>query len=413
MSSFTKNQPIKPTGLSDQEYLDKIWNHLAASEGKTSRIYSDPLGIPTMGAGVALAVKGEDGTYALRNSHDLGVMINGDPNKPYIFKESEMKLLEGVTGIVNNPYLADPPKERGRQANFLIPNHTDKSQAANKFGFELSDERLKQMAIDQFAEHSKSAMGDVRKVAANLGWPKEKIDDYVKQLEKSDQGVVLTSLRYGGVQSPKAIEALLTGDRPAFRDEILYRSNGGKTRELSGIAIRRQKEADIATGDPSTWSEEEQKKWQEIENGENAVKYHGQFPNLFPGKPIGSDSEFVPAKPESPLPKDVDPGQYLNNPDQVGEGDGVKTAAFGFLGQEEEDHDGGEAAEESQADIRENPEIKAFSARIGGETAITPQTLLLKDNRLWTEDERDMVMNYRFDLPCGNPTRDAMEKAVY
>jgi hypothetical protein len=43
---------------------------------------------------------------------------------------------------------------------------------------------------------------------------------------------------------------------------------------------------------------------------------------------------------------------------------------------------------------------------------IDPRSLLLKDPKGWTEDERDMVMNYRFDLPWGHPTRDAMEKGI-
>ncbi len=83
-----------------------------------------------------------------------------------------------------------------------------------------------------------------------------------------------------------------------------------------------------------------------------------------------------------------------------------------FIFDQNGENDADAAAKESQADILESPEVKAFADRIGGPIEINPQSLLLKDNKLWTEDERDMVMNSRFDLPWGNPTRDAMEKAI-
>jgi hypothetical protein len=104
---------------------------------------------------------------------------------------------------------------------------------------------------------------------------------------------------------------------------------------------------------------------------------------------------------------------YVTEPPAVTEPPENSETRVNFIFDQKDENDGSEDAEKSQADIRENPEVKAFSARIGGETAATPQTLLLKDHKSWTEDERDMVMNYRFDLPWGNPTRDAMEKTVY
>jgi hypothetical protein len=49
------------------------------------------------------------------------------------------------------------------------------------------------------------------------------------------------------------------------------------------------------------------------------------------------DSEYAPVQPESSLPNGVDPGQYLNNPDQVGEVEfGVQPVSFGFLGEDDE-----------------------------------------------------------------------------
>ncbi len=336
MTSLSNNQPITVKRLSDTEYEEKVWEHLGGSEGKISRIYSDQKGIPTMGAGVALAVTNKAGTYVLRDRNDIGTMISGDSSKPYAFSEQEWKLLEDVTETLNDNSLKT--KEVVAKAQALIPpyNYSKESKADNKFNFELTPERIKATAIEQFGEHRKLAMTDVRKEARELGWSEAKIKDYVEKLQSSDQGIVLTSLRYGGFKSPDAIKALLTGDRPAFRDEILYDSNNGGSRNL-GLAIRRQKEADMATGDPANWSEEEQKKWREIENGENAMKNHREFREIFPGKPVPPASESVPAKPESSLPNGVDPGQYLNNPDQVGEVEfGVQPVSFGFLGEDDE-----------------------------------------------------------------------------
>ncbi len=118
--------------------------------------------------------------------------------------------------------------------------------------------------------------------------------------------------------------------------------------------------------------------------------------------PFGGEEHHYERHPEiSPLNPAPTSGSEENSETRVN-----------FIFDQKDENDGGEDAEKSPVDIRENPDVKAFSARIGGETAVTPQTLLLKDNKLWTEDERDMVMNYRFDLPWGNPTRDAMEKAI-
>jgi hypothetical protein len=110
--------------------------------------------------------------------------------------------------------------------------------------------------------------------------------------------------------------------------------------------------------------------------------------------------------------------RYAENGDSSEDGEDAqpKLASFGFLGQNEETNDGGDEAKdeakEEKLSAPENPEVKAFSSLINQEMKIDPRSLLLKDPKGWTEDERDMVMNYRFDLPWGNPTRDAMEKGI-
>ncbi|WP_156184290.1 hypothetical protein [Cellvibrio sp. pealriver] len=45
------------------ENLNILTSHIKVSEGEYFRVYSDPLGIPTIGYGYALAIKGEDGRW--------------------------------------------------------------------------------------------------------------------------------------------------------------------------------------------------------------------------------------------------------------------------------------------------------------------------------------------------------------
>jgi len=188
-----KRNPIEPGRLSAQDYETLMWNHLKRHEGMVGRIYTDGKGIPTMGAGVALAVQErKNGPYVLRDLGRIGAEISGDPNQPYRFKPEEIKLLQNTVGKLNDTGLRE--KERISSAQKLIPPYNSRSETAakNKFGFTLPDERMKSQAFDKLPSYRTAALNTVREEAAKRGWTKEETDAYVKKLEGSPQEGALT-----------------------------------------------------------------------------------------------------------------------------------------------------------------------------------------------------------------------------
>jgi hypothetical protein len=340
-------------------------------------------------------------------------------------------------GILNNSDLYR--NERIEQVTALIPDYKSSKEPAsnNKFDFTLSEERVKEQALAKIPYYQDRALQTVREEAAKKGWSPKETEAYITQLKGSTEEMALTSLQYGGVKSPKASAALLEGDKATMRNEIHYRSNADK---YPGLATRRRVEADMATGNPADWSKEEQAKWAAIENSSEAKVYRSKYPGVFGEKKIS------PAKGKENLQQMDDRlrndplfGKFYEKEAPSNEGDhGEKpspaiepsdTRANFIFGQDSAQSQsfaelaqipGSPEAAYNSSPLNpmpdsgpgDSPEVKAFSARIGGETAATPQTLLLKDHKAWTEDERDMVMNSRFDLPWGHPTRDAMEKAI-
>jgi len=290
MSDTTVRQPLTPTPLSAPQYNDLMWAHLRTREGMGGRIYTDPKGIPTMGAGIALATKGADGVFRLNDPAEIGRQISGDPNNPYKFTPAEQKLLEDTVAKLNDPTIGDD-KARAAAAQKLIPPLDLGKEAAtgqvvaanNKFGFTLGQDRMKDLTLGKLPQYTKSAMDDVKKAAIERGMTEQQAQAYVDRLRGSKEEAALTSLYYNGVQSPAAIKAILNGDRVRLRQEILYRSNpASNSSSQGGIADRRKAEADLATGDPSTWTPEEKARWAAIENSPEAQAYRAKFPNTFP-----------------------------------------------------------------------------------------------------------------------------------
>jgi hypothetical protein len=311
MSTEIKRQSITPYMRSDEEYKEEFWSHLKTHEGVIGRIYSDPLGIPTMGAGVALAVKGKgaNAEYKLLDREKIGTDITGDPQNPYRFSEPEWKRLEGVVGILNNPHLL--LREKAAQASELIPAYKSPKEpdSNNKFDFTLSEERIKDQALAKVPYYQERALETVREEATKRGWSSEETEAYIKQFKGSQEEMALTSLQYGGVKSPKASAALLDGDKAAMRNEIYYRSNANK---LPGLATRRRVEAEMATGDPSGWSKEEQAKWEVIEKSPEAKKYRSDYPGVFGGtkKPAAASKKENLQQMDDRLKNDTLFGQF-------------------------------------------------------------------------------------------------------
>jgi len=54
-----------------------IFNRIKVAEGAGKYVYNDPKGIPTIGAGVALVVKGVDGVYSRLDNASLTSLFGG------------------------------------------------------------------------------------------------------------------------------------------------------------------------------------------------------------------------------------------------------------------------------------------------------------------------------------------------
>ncbi|WP_068492468.1 hypothetical protein [Paramagnetospirillum marisnigri] len=278
MPEIIRRSPMPPTKLSQQDYTSAVANHLKTFEGAVPRIYTDDYGIPTMGSGVALAVRNGSGRFILRDLSAIGGEISGDLTKPYRFAPAETKLLNDTVGKLNDPKL--DPDAKKREAQKLIPEYRPGAETAdkNKFGFSLSDERIAKQAETAWSEHRERAFDTVRQQADKRGWSKEQTDAYIESLKGTRQEIALTSMAFNGVPAPKATGAMLDNDPATMRKEILYDSNADESR---GIATRRRAEADLATGSPSGWKPEEQAKWKAVENSTEAKAYRKAYPKAF------------------------------------------------------------------------------------------------------------------------------------
>lgn len=298
MTEQRRRNPLPPTKLPQPQYEAEMWDHLKTREGMANRVYTDDKGIPTMGVGVALAVEGEGKKFVLRSPEEIGVEISGDKNAPYRFKPDEWQRLEQTVGTLNDPNL----KERDRlvQARKLIPAFSPGKDAPenNKFGFTLSDERMKSQAFDKLPEYREAALKTVKQEALKRGWSEHDANAYVEQMRSSRQEGALTSMRYNGVAAPKASGGMVDGDRATVRNEILYGSNPPKNgNSRVGIAARRRDEADMATGNPAGWTPEEQAKWRGYEGTPQAQDYRRQFPDAFKDRP-GTPAPSAPSSPQ-------------------------------------------------------------------------------------------------------------------
>ncbi|SBW00050.1 conserved hypothetical protein [uncultured Alphaproteobacteria bacterium] len=310
----SKRHPLEPTPLDANAYAKKAWTHIKEHEGIPNRIYSDPKGIPTLGAGYALAVRGHDGKYRLRPWDEIGRAIN--PSKPYAFTEAEKQRLEEAVGYLNGE-VPEPDqgryekekkyKEKYDKYKSIIKHNTDKQRQKaqslipplrgkenpekNHFGFTISEGRAQDLLAEIWPSYRATVLRELRRQARARGWTKAEIDAYIeKYFRNSDLDLALTSLQYNGVSSPNASGAVLDGDLARVREEILYLSNG-KTDDneavRGGLAKRRRAEADLATDAPEGWSDTAKEAWKRIEDKPGNKAYREDFPDAFAPKPIG------------------------------------------------------------------------------------------------------------------------------
>lgn len=243
MSDNPANRPLPPVLLA-AAYDQAAWDHLKRMEGVVGRIYTDGKGIPTMGAGNALAVLNHNGQWELRPAEVIGAEISGDPQAPYRFPAEEWQRLTLCLKAIAQGQV--------KQAQALIPPFDPRTETAalNRFGFSLDDSRIQAQAMPKWNSARRVVLAEIQAAASGRGMD-------VPAYEGSTQDLALTSVRYNigvGRGTPKTIAALLDGDRAALWFEIACNTNppsNGSSRD--GIARRRLVEAELACGDPQHW----------------------------------------------------------------------------------------------------------------------------------------------------------------
>ena len=246
MPQHPPNPPLPPIPIA-VAYEQAAWDHVKCMEGVVSRIYTDGKGIPTMGAGSALAVLDQGGQWILRSAEAIGAEISGDPQAPYRFTAEEWQLLSLCLEAV--------AQQRPKQAQALIPPFDPRTETAalNRFGFRLDDTRIRAQTMPKWNAARRVVLADILTAAQARGLSPSLATVY----DGSSQDLALTSVRYNiglGRATPKAIAALLDGDRAALWFEIACNTNppsNGPSRD--GIARRRLVEAELACGAPKLW----------------------------------------------------------------------------------------------------------------------------------------------------------------
>ncbi len=92
-----KSKPVIINVLPRDQFETKIFKLLDKSEGDAKRIYSDPKGIPTIGYGTALVVKGANGKYALHERFEERLKTATGNPKLALTTEEKKRLDSSVT----------------------------------------------------------------------------------------------------------------------------------------------------------------------------------------------------------------------------------------------------------------------------------------------------------------------------
>lgn len=240
---------LPPVPIPQEAYDQVVWAHLKTFEGAVGRIYTDGKGIPTMGAGIALAVMGRDHTWVLRPAAEIGGEISGDPTRPYRFPAEEWQRLTLCLQALD--------QSTPEQAQSLIPPFQPgrETSALNHFGFTLDDSRIQAQTHAKWEAARKAVLGDIAAEALRRGWDGDRT---ARVYAFSYQEVGFASVRYNigtGRATPKATAALLNGDRAALWYEIACNTNPPSNgANHDGIARRRLAEARLVCGDPEHWS---------------------------------------------------------------------------------------------------------------------------------------------------------------
>ncbi len=250
----TKSNPIIINVLPRDKFDSKMFEHLENSENKVDRIYSDSKGIPTIGYGTALVVKGSNGKYALHERF-IERLRTATGNPKLALTTEEKKRLDSSVVALN--------KGDSEKAKELIPQFNDQNidSGNNKFSFKANSEGMKRVALGDLGRAKESVLNDIEVAAREQGKSPRQISAIRSQFENSEEMVGMASFKYNAganAKMPKTATALMTGDRAEAAFEMMYRSNEEKNK---GLAKRRVAEARFMT---KSFSEDERKAYDKL-----------------------------------------------------------------------------------------------------------------------------------------------------
>jgi len=216
---------IIPTSVTGS-FSDFTYNFIRQSELLVRRIYTDGLGVPTLGVGYALAIKNAQGIWVLR-----GTLTNDLASIGITLSQSDLDRLNDVVLKLNAGKVA--------AALALIPPYRagEDSAAKNVFSFPLisadpnADGRtLFNAVIGTYVQNVRQRLG----IAPGGAF------------DTSEEMTALISLSFNGpaLIGSKLVAAFQGGDRAGVWYEMRYRSNGGST-DRPGLANRHYRESEL------------------------------------------------------------------------------------------------------------------------------------------------------------------------
>ena len=240
--------------MTENNILNKTFDFILKKEGSETSLHSDPVGIPTIGAGFALITA------------DKNVIKQGDINKAL------SDATEGRVQISDKDYakltdVAEALKTGNKEKAKEITRTMNKLE----LGREGRDKLLK----NEIDFRYQNATNKLRSYAKT---PEEKAN--VEKFINSDAMVGALSVKYNVGATPKMDNAIIKGDKAGVLYEIEYGSNKNKSQ---GIANRRAEEANFVR--ETMTSEEKQRfeglrkeNYETIKEQDNLYKRSENYP---------------------------------------------------------------------------------------------------------------------------------------
>ncbi len=275
-----------------KSFFENFYKDLEKSEGAVNRVYSDSVGIPTLGVGYALVqgtaknktLRGYDKNKTKeenRKAFNENLKSFTDKNESFTKKGYET-LLKAVDysnkGKVSKAYALIPP---------VVGKETE---AKNKFGFSLTTKSMQRLSQNAMQDAVNGAWASIKKTAKNLPDGNKKLETLAKHFNENPEKLIgVSSLSYnqgflnkgGKPKTPSMNKAMLNQDWTEAFYELTYNNNVGVARS-SGIAKRRLQEGSKLIGGIQNLSEEDKNSLMK-KHGNKIKAEEKNFSNIYSG----------------------------------------------------------------------------------------------------------------------------------